>query len=236
MALDEEQSSAAHELRRAIDCLRECADLAEVDTATLEALAAGAVHFSLPAGSLLFDSGSLADGVYLLASGRLGVKTAGVARLTAVIERSQLVGEAGWLLKEQRSAAVFAMRDSELLLLPTLLLDALAAGSTHFALALARLCARRLRHSNRLQSSTKQAHVFVIVPHSIEIDVAYFAMRLVAEFKHAATLVQCPRATHRLRGERARPWRLGRDAAMRRASLCDPAAGAGRRRRNALAE
>ena len=80
MALDEEQSSAAHELRRAIDCLRECADLAEVDTATLEALAAGAVHFSLPAGSLLFDSGALADGVYLLASGRAGVKTAGVAR------------------------------------------------------------------------------------------------------------------------------------------------------------
>jgi NTE family protein len=185
MALDEEQSSAAHELRRAIDCLRECADLAEVDTATLEALAAGAEHFSLPAGSLLFDSGSVADGVYLLGSGRLGVRTPGVARLTAVIERSELVGEAGWLLKEQRSAAVFAMRDSELLLLPAVLLDALAAGSTHFSLALARLCARRLRHSNRLESNTKQAHVFVVVPHSIEIDVAYFAMRLVAEFKHA---------------------------------------------------
>jgi hypothetical protein len=51
MALDEEQSSAAQEMRRAIDCLRDCADLAEVDPATLEALAAGAVHFSLPAGS-----------------------------------------------------------------------------------------------------------------------------------------------------------------------------------------
>jgi hypothetical protein len=75
MALDEEQSSAAQEMRRAIDCLRDCADLAEVDPATLEALAAGAVHFSLPAGSLLFESGSTPDGVYLVASGRLGVKT-----------------------------------------------------------------------------------------------------------------------------------------------------------------
>ena len=150
MALDEEQSSAAHEMRRAIDCLRDCADLADVDPATLEALAAGAVHFSLPAGSLLFDSGSTPDGVYLLASGRLGVKTPGIARLTAEIERSELVGEAGWLLKEQRSAAVFAMRDSELLLLPTPLLDALAARSTHFSLALSRLCARRLRFSNQL--------------------------------------------------------------------------------------
>jgi len=41
MALDEEQSSAAHEIRRAIDCVRECADLTGVDPATLEALAAG---------------------------------------------------------------------------------------------------------------------------------------------------------------------------------------------------
>jgi NTE family protein len=185
MALDEEQSSAAQEMRRAIDCLRDCADLADVDPATLEALAAGAVHFSLPAGSLLFDSGSAPDGVYLLASGRLGVKTPGIARLTAQIERSELVGEAGWLLKEQRSAAVFAMRDSELLLLPTLLLDDLAAQSTHFSLALARLCARRLRCSNKLESGQKQARVFAIVPHSGEIDVAYFATRLVAEFARA---------------------------------------------------
>ena len=153
------------------------------------------------------------------------------------------------MLKEQRSAAVFAMRDSELLLLPTLLLDALAAGSTHFALALARVGARRLRHSNRLQSSTKQAHVFVIVPHSIEIDVAYFAMRLVAEFKHAGRteLVWDARAsTHAFRWFNAienptttwctlPTWRLGLDAAMLPASRCDPAAGAGRRRRNALA-
>ena len=56
MALDEEQSSASHELRRAIDCLRDCADLAGVDAASLEVLAAGAVHFSLPAGSVLFES------------------------------------------------------------------------------------------------------------------------------------------------------------------------------------
>jgi hypothetical protein len=88
MALDEEQSSAEHEIRRAIDCLRECADLTGVDPATLEALAAGAVHFSLPAGSLLFDSGSTPDGVYLLASGRLGVKTPGMTHLTAEIGRA----------------------------------------------------------------------------------------------------------------------------------------------------
>jgi NTE family protein len=185
MALDEEQSSAAHEMRRAIDCLRDCADLAEVDPATLEVLAAGAVHFSLPAGSVLFESGSTPEGVYLVANGRLGVKTLGITRLTAEIERSGLVGETGWLLKEQHSATVFALRDSELLLLPVAVLDAVAAQSTNFSLALARLCARRLRRSNRQAREQKSARVFAIVPNSVEIDVANFATRLVAEFARA---------------------------------------------------
>jgi NTE family protein len=182
MALDEDQSSAAHEMRRAIDCLRDCADLVQVDSATLEALAAGAVHFSLPAGSLLFEAGSTPDGVYLVASGRLGVKTPEITRLTAEIERSQLVGETGWLLKEQHSASVFALRDSELLLLPTAALDAAAAQSTSFSLALARLGARRLRRSNLQVREPKRARVFAIVPNSLELDVANLATRLVAEF------------------------------------------------------
>jgi NTE family protein len=185
MALDEEQSSAAHEMRRAIDCLRDCADLAEVDPATLEALAAGAVHFSLPAGSLLFESGSTPDGVYLVANGRLGVKTLGIVRLTAEIERSELVGEAGWLLREQRSATVYALRDSELLRLPNEVLDAVAAQSTSFSLALARLCARRLRRSNRQERGHERGRVFAIVPNSVEVDVANLATRLVAEFTRA---------------------------------------------------
>ena len=109
MALDEELSSAAHEMRRAIDCLRDCADLAEVDPATLEALAAGAVHFSLPAGSLLFESGSTPEGVYLVASGRLGVKTPAPAipRLSVAADRtsrSSLAAE----LKRRLAAAIAA--------------------------------------------------------------------------------------------------------------------------------
>ena len=185
MALDEEQSSASHEMRRSIDCLRDCADLADVDCASLEALGIGAVHFSLPAGSVLFESGSTPDGVYLVASGRLGVKSPDSSRLIAEIERSQLVGEAGWLLNEPRSATVVALRDSEMLQIPNVVLDAVAARSTHFAMALARLCARRLRRSNRHEAGPKRARVFAIVPHSVEIDIANFASRLVAEFARA---------------------------------------------------
>src|ERR1700761_3989730 len=172
MALEEE---------RAIDWLRECADLSGVDPPTLEALAAGAVHFSLPAGFLLFEAGSEPLGVYLLGSGRLGVKTGSRAGLTAEIEHGELVGEAGWLLRTQRSATVVALRDSELLLIPNDELDRIAARSTHFSLALARLCARRLRISNTQAYKPKRAHIFTLVPNSIEVDVADLATCLVDE-------------------------------------------------------
>jgi NTE family protein len=173
MALEEEE--------RAIDWLRSCPDLAGVDALTLEALAAAAVHFSLPAGFLLFEAGSDPEGVYLLGSGRLGVKTQSRPGLTAEIEHGELVGEAGWLLETPRSATVVALRDSELLLIPNEELDHIAARSTHFSLALARLCARRLRNSNALGLKPKRAHVFTLVPNSIELDIADLATRLVDE-------------------------------------------------------
>ncbi|HEY2781450.1 MAG TPA: patatin-like phospholipase family protein [Steroidobacteraceae bacterium] len=181
MGLEEEPASAEHELQRAIDWLRGCADLAGVDSMSLDSLAAGAVHFSLPAGHLLFEAGSNPDGVYLLASGRLGVKTHLKSGLTAEIERGELVGEAGWLLGTQRSATVVALRDSELLLIPNRELDRIASQSTQFSLALARLCARRLRLSNRQEYRPKRAHIFALVPNSIEVDIADLATRLVDE-------------------------------------------------------
>jgi NTE family protein len=197
MALDEEQPSDALESGLPIEWLSECQDLGGVDRDALRALAAGAIHFSLPAGSLLFESGSASDGVYLLASGRLGVKTPGKSGLTAEIERGELVGEAGWLLRQQRSATVVALRDSEVLLLPGAELDRVAAQSTHFSMALARLCARRLRHSNRQDNKPKRARVLALIPNSLEVDVAGLATRLVDELARLgrAELVWDVRAT-----------------------------------------
>jgi len=181
MALEEEQSSVVQEMRPAIDCLRNCADLAGVDAATLDQLAAGALHFSLPAGRHLFEVGSLSDGVYLLISGRLAVRTSASSEWDAEITGGELVGEAAWLLKDTRSADLVALRDSELLLIPTAVMDAATAGSTSFAMAMARLCARRLRRSNRRTRALKRARVFVIAPNNDEIDVADLATQLVAE-------------------------------------------------------
>jgi NTE family protein len=191
------ETSAALELRRAIDFLSSNTKLEGVAPATLEALAAGAVHFSLPAGDLLFKSGSMPDGVYLVASGRLGVRVAGSERWTAEIGRGEWVGESGWLLKERRSATVIALRDTELLLLPDALLDAVAAESTQFSLAFAQLCARRLRRSNMVQLRPRHARVFALVPNGDEVDVIGLATRLIAELERSgrAELVWDVRAT-----------------------------------------
>jgi NTE family protein len=185
MALEEELPDARREMRRAIECLEGSADLENVPLAALQALAAGAIHFSLPAGSVLFDSGSSPEGVYLLASGRLGVRLNGQARFTAEIERGELVGEAGWLLNEPRSATVIALRDSELLLLPHAALESAASTGGEFPLAIARLSARRLRRSNAAAARSAHARVFALVPNSEEIDAIEFAARWVEELARA---------------------------------------------------
>jgi NTE family protein len=186
MALDDE-----------LDWLDDCADLAGVDKPALQALAAAGIRFSLPAGALLFESGAHPDGVYLLASGRLGVKTPGNAQLTAEIEQGELVGEAAWLLKQQRSSTVVALRDCELLLFPNYELERIAAQSTEFCLVLARVCARRLRRSNRQEFRPRRAHVFALVPNRLEIDIADVATGLVDELCRLgrAELVWDARAT-----------------------------------------
>ncbi len=168
-------------MRSAIECMRMCPDLADVDAQTLEELAAGAVHFSLPAGGPLFEKGSISDGVYLLISGRLGVRTCEHSPWDAEIAGGELVGEGGWLLKQARSASVVALRDSELLLLSNEVMDRATAGSPAFSMAVARLCARRLQRINRRVRAAKRAWVFVIVPNNEEIDVAELATQLVAE-------------------------------------------------------
>jgi NTE family protein len=187
MALQEEQSSAGQQLQPVIDRLRDCADLAGVDAPTFEALAACAVQFSLPAGNLLFAQGAPADGVYLLISGRLGVKLDGGVDWVAEIERGELVGETGWLLREARTASVVALRDSEIVLIPNAGMEAATRASTSLSMAVARLAARRLRRSNRQHRSLKRARVFVVVPNNDEIDVAEFASQLVDQLGQSAS-------------------------------------------------
>src|SRR5271165_2404143 len=185
MALEEDQASATLEMRRAIDSLRACSALTDVDAPALAALAAGAVQFSLPAGTILFDAGTAPDGLYLVIAGRLGVRSPEAATWTAHVGRGEIVGELSWLLAVDHSSQVIAIRDSELLWFAKPLVDAIAERSPHFSLAVARMCARRLYQSNRRQVFSPRARIFTIVPNSPETDTATLAMQLVEELGHS---------------------------------------------------
>ncbi len=179
MALEEEPSGAAQELRRAIDCLESSVDLEGVPRTALATLAAGAVHFSLPAGDVLFESGSPPLGVYLLASGRLGVR---VAEGRRAADRSRRAGGRSRMAARRATqrdgdgAARFGAR------------AAAARGArgrggrcSEFSLALAQLCARRLRRSNVVPRHQRRSRVFALVPNSDDIDTIEFATRLASE-------------------------------------------------------
>jgi NTE family protein len=123
------------------------------------------VHFSLPAGEILSESGSIPDGVYLLASGRLGVRPAGSLSFAAEIAAGELVGEAGWLLQEPRSATVLALRDSELLWLP----HAVRGRRRRVEQILARdrpTLRAPLATQHGSAAAPKRARVFALVPNS----------------------------------------------------------------------
>jgi len=181
MSLDEEPSNPTLESRLAIECLRACPALADIDAESLERLAAAAVHFSLPAGYTLCESGTTSDGIYLVTAGRIGVKIDGTAGWTAQLRSGELLGELSWLMNAPHSAQLVATRDSELLWLSKALLDDIAARSPRFALAIARLCAQRLHRSTRGNATAPRARVFTIVPNSPDLDAVSFASSLVTE-------------------------------------------------------
>jgi NTE family protein len=185
MSLEEEPSNPMLEVRLALDCLRACAALADIDAESLERLAAAAVQFSLPAGNTLFESGTLSDGIYLVTAGRIGVRLPGATGWAAQLRGGELVGELSWLMNAPHSAQLVAVRDSELLWLSKSLLDDIAARSPRFALAIARLCAQRLYRSTHGTSTGPRARVFAILPNSPGVDAVSFASALVTELRRA---------------------------------------------------
>jgi NTE family protein len=181
MALEDERSVTAYEMRGTLACLTQCSALAGVDTATLATLALEATHFCLPAGGILFECGKEPDGIYLVTSGRLGVQDPTRPTWTACIGAGEFVGEMSWLLSERHSANVVALRDSELLWLTAELIHSVTQQSPGLSLAIARLCARRLHLTNRNQRPSQRARVFVVVPNSMATDSVNFVTQLVAE-------------------------------------------------------
>ena len=138
----------------------------------------------LDSGRELFRQGDKADGAYLVVVGRLRVVVRGPGDAERVIDETgagQWVGEMALLTGKERSATVYALRDTELIWLSqakfyTLIInDARAMRETMKVLV-----GRMQRQMSGGQPSNQVAKTFAIIPANPGVAVGDFTARLAA--------------------------------------------------------
>lgn len=136
---------------------------AALDVAALDSVAAGATDVRIPAGGWLFHQGEPSDSLAVLVSGRLEVVDERTGDVLRVLAPSAVLGELGLLTGSARSASVRAVRDSELVVVPQPIFDALLERERPFTAGLARSLAALLQVSGDLDVSPAQEHVIAFV-------------------------------------------------------------------------
>lgn len=167
------------------DRLRGLAFFQQLDTPTIEAIAAHGLWFSLAGGWELFRQGANAQTLFFVLSGRLIVvreNQTGEDEVVGYVRAGEPVGEMSLLSGEDHSASVYALRDTEILALPKEDFEFILDDSADFAGALARWVLMRARHPK--DSFRKSApRVFVLVATSPSIDVEARARAMTAEIE-----------------------------------------------------
>ena len=158
--------------------------LGALDAETLDEIEARATWVTLRRGATLFRQGDVADGWYVVASGRLQVVAEGAQgeeRGLGEVGRGESAGEAAILGGATRTATLHALRDSELMSLRAADLEALAERNPRVALGIARNAVRRgLRRSHESPTPTARTHI-TVVPQRPQVDVTRFTAALVAQ-------------------------------------------------------
>ena len=151
----------------------------DVGKAALKAVEHEVEWFCLPAGHMLFAEGEPSDAFYLLRSGALAAfRDGAMARpnLLGYIRAGEPVGEMSMLEERPHSASVYAMRDSEIVRLPTASFERLADKHPSLMRELSKMMLRRLRSGPQRDGS--EPRVFALVSCSPTIDLDYRAKEL----------------------------------------------------------
>ncbi|MGI9508072.1 MAG: patatin-like phospholipase family protein, partial [Geminicoccaceae bacterium] len=131
-----------------VNSLRDVDFFRDVDDRTLMVLAQHLIRLALPAGRQLFAEGDDSDALYVVTSGRLEIRVAssdaGGHRSLAQIGAGEVVGELGILTGEPRSADVWTVRDTELIVLGRDAFDDLMNENPNSIVTLTKVIARRL--------------------------------------------------------------------------------------------
>lgn len=151
------------------------ADIPFLRDATPEALADAEREtewFSLPGGWALFEQGEPADGLYFVVSGALGAFRAGSdgsRQLIGNIRAGEPVGEMALVAGEPHSAAVYAVRDSELLRISRPAFNRLIRAHPNLMQNLARVMLFRARQGRR-RKARAEPRVYALIASSPTID------------------------------------------------------------------
>ena len=164
----------------------------------LQALMQVLAFVTINAGESLFQQGDDGDDAFLVVSGRLSVRLLeepGHSQTIGEVSRGDVVGEFSLFSPAPRSAAVVAIRDSELLRFHRRDFEALCANHPPLALVMARKMVDRVRTSNRWigPDPSKRTMTLTIVPTCPRQQALDFARQLTrALFAFGTALVVTP--------------------------------------------
>lgn len=147
--------------------LRSFPMLDDIGDAALRRLLAEADWFSLPGGKELLRYGDDDRAVFLVVTGCLGVfveNDRGPRRLVAHIPAGETVGEMSLLTGEPHSAALLALRDTELLRLGPQAFETLLIRHPRVMFNLLKIVVRRLRQTTRESDQKAQPKTFAVIP------------------------------------------------------------------------
>jgi NTE family protein len=161
---------------------------AGLDHETVAAIAMECEWIALPGGATLFEAGEPSDALYVLLSGCLAsyAPRTGIdrRRFLGRVTAGETVGEMGLISGRARSASVVALRDCEVARLSRESFDRVIRRHPEAVMRIAQLTVARLENSTTApRGRGPSARSFTIVPQSIEVDAASFAMELIAALR-----------------------------------------------------
>ena len=163
--------------------------LRDLEADFLESITREIEWFSLPGGATLFSAGQVADGVYVVVNGALGVysvRTGAGSQLTGRVLAGEIVGETEVITGRNRSVTVVALHDSEVARLSVSTFEQLVATHPQTLRHVIGVVSARLE---ALQQGTTQPRVapkvLVVVPNGPEVDAPRFAASLAQHLREA---------------------------------------------------
>lgn len=156
---------------------------AHLDVAQRAALAGNLRWICLPGGQYLFKAGEMAEALYLLRSGSLGVFD-GPTQLIRQVSADDCVGELSLFSGEALRYSVRALRDSELLRLDRSTFEHLIERYPRVMLDVARQAMDRLIRRERHVEPPDKPRTFAILPVDNGVPVRGLAMQLAQALEH----------------------------------------------------